>query len=299
MHAMSSQLTSEQIEHFLARGFVTVRGGIDVGPARQALDEAWIRLGYDRDDRRTWTEKWVHLANRPWLDARTAAPAAWRAATELVGGPERAVLPWQWHDGFIANLGMDDDRPWQPPSAASPGWHKDNQLFRHFLDSPEQGLLTLVLWTDMLHQGGGTFVAADSIAVVARFLAAHPEGVLPGDFDYAALIGQCRDFVEITGEAGDVVLLHPYMLHAASQNVLGVARFMTNPPLALRAPMNFGRPDPADFSVVERAVLQGLGVDRLDFRPAAPRQRVLGDWIRTQQELYAEEEARVAASRAC
>jgi hypothetical protein len=72
---------------------------------------------------------------------------------------------------------------------------------------------------------------------------------------------------------------------------------MTNPPLALRAPMNFSRPDPADFSVVERAVLQGLEVDRLDFSPTAPRRRVLGDWIRSQQELFAEEEARVSASR--
>jgi hypothetical protein len=60
----------------------------------------------------------------------------------------------------------------------------------------------------MLPKGGGTFVAADSVPVVARFLAGHPEGVLPGEFDYAGLIGQCRDFVEMTGQAGDVVLLH-------------------------------------------------------------------------------------------
>ena len=117
----------------------------------------------------------------------------------------------------------------------------------------------------MLHKGGGTFVAADSVPVVARFLAEHPEGVLPDDFDYAELIGQCHDFVEMTGEAGDVVLLHPYTLHATSQNVLGVSRIITNPPLALREPMNFNRPDPDDFSLVEQAVLRGLGVGRLDF----------------------------------
>jgi hypothetical protein len=75
-------------------------------------------------------------------------------------------------------------------------------------------VLTLVLWTDMLHKGGGTFVAADSVSVEARFLAGRREGVLPGGFDYAELIGQCCDFVEIIGEAGDVVLLHPYTLHA-------------------------------------------------------------------------------------
>jgi hypothetical protein len=150
----------------------------------------------------------------------------------------------------------------------------------------------------MLPRGGGTFVAADSVPVVARFLAGHPEGVLPGDFDYADLIGQCRDFVELTGAAGDVVLLHPYMLHATSQNVLGVARIITNPPLALREPMNFNRPDPGDFSLVERAVLRGLGAGRLDFAPAAPREDVLPERVASQRARAATEDARLAARRA-
>ena len=58
----------------------------------------------------------------------------------------------------------------------SVGWHKDGDFFRHFLDSPEQGLLTFVLWSDIEPRGGGTFVAADSVPVVARTLAAAPGG---------------------------------------------------------------------------------------------------------------------------
>jgi hypothetical protein len=291
------QLTAEQAEHFLHRGFVTVRGAFDAASARRWLDDAWIRLGYDRDDPESWAEKRIHLAARSHVDARAFAPAAWGAAVELAGGEERVVLPWRWGDGFIANLGVGDDRPWRPPSPAAGGWHKDGDFFRHFLDSPEQGLLTLVLWTDMRPMGGGTFVAADSVPVVARFLAEHPEGVLPRDFGYAELIGQCRDFVEMTGEAGDVVLLHPYTLHATSQNVLGAARIITNPPLALREPMNFHRPDASDFSLVERAVLEGLGVDRLDFVPAAPRERVEPGRVRKQRARAAAENARLAAAK--
>jgi hypothetical protein len=291
------QLTGEDAEHFLERGFVTVPGAFDAASARQLLDDAWIRFGYDRGDPATWAEKRIHLSSRSHVDARSFAPAAWRAAMDLTGGEERTVLPWRWGDGFIANLGVGSDRPWQPPSPAAGGWHKDGDFFRHFLDSPEQALLSLVLWTDMLPRGGGTFVAADSVPVVARFLAGHPEGVLPGDFDYAALIGQCRDFVELTGKAGDVVLLHPYMLHAASQNVLGVARIITNPPLALRKPMNFNRPDAADFSLAERAVLRGLGVSRLDFAPAAPRETVVPERVREQQARAAGEDARLAAAK--
>jgi Phytanoyl-CoA dioxygenase (PhyH) len=297
MRENSGSLTAAQAEHFLERGFVTVPGAFDAASARQWLEDAWIRFGYDRDDPGSWAEKRIHLSSRSHVDARSFAPAAWRAAVELAGGAKRVRLPWKWGDGFIANLGVGDDRPWQPPSPAVAGWHKDGDFFRHFLDSPEQALLSLVLWTDMLPRGGGTFVAADSVPVVARFLAGHPEGVLPGDFDYADLIGQCRDFVELTGAAGDVVLLHPYMLHATSQNVLGVARIITNPPLALREPMNFNRPDPGDFSLVERAVLRGLGAGRLDFAPAAPREDVLPERVASQRARAATEEARLAAVR--
>jgi Phytanoyl-CoA dioxygenase (PhyH) len=291
------QLTDEQAEHFLERGFVKVRGAFDATDAQRWLDDAWIRFGYDRNDPGSWTQKRIHLSSRSYVDARVFAPAAWRAAVGLTGGEDRLRLPWRWGDSFIANLGVGGDRPWQPPSPAVGGWHKDGDFFRHFLDSPEQALLTFVLWTDMLPKGGGTFVAADSVPVVARFLARHPEGVLPGDFDFAELIGQCRDFVEMTGEAGDVVLLHPYTLHATSQNVLGVSRLITNPALALREPMNFNRPDADDFSLVERAVLRALGVDRLDFAPTAPRESVVPERVRRQQERAVAENARLATAK--
>jgi hypothetical protein len=290
-------LTDEQVEHFLRRGFVTVRGCFGREAARDRLGPAWIRFGYDRDDPSTWAEKHIHLAARSHVDAREFAPKAWHAARELLGGADRMELPWKWTDSFIANLGVGDDRPWDPPSAGVDGWHKDGDFFRHFLDSPEQGLLTLVLWTDMRHRGGGTFIAADSVPVVARFLREHPEGVLPADFDYPRLIGQCRDFVELTGEVGDVVLLHPYLLHAASQNVLGVSRIITNPPLALRRPMEFDRTDPAAFSLVERAVLRGLGVDRLDFAPTAAREEVVPQRVLDQRARARGEEERLAAAR--
>jgi hypothetical protein len=296
MSGVQDQLTREQAEHFLERGFVRVPHAFDPAAARPMLDEAWVRFGYDRDDPASWAEPRIHLSSRSYLDARAFAPAAWRAAMELAGGQDRVSQPWEWGDGFIANLGVGADRPWDPPSAAVEGWHKDGDFFRHFLDSPEQGLLSLVLWTDVLHQGGGTFIAADSVPVVARYLAGHPEGLLPGEFDYDGLIAQCQDFVEVTGQAGDVVLLHPYMLHATSQNVLRVARVITNPPLALREPMNFAPPDASGLSLVERAVLQALGTDRLDFTPAAPREGVVPERVRRQQAREAAENARLAAT---
>ena len=48
---------------------------------------------------------------------------------------------------------------------------------------------------------------------------------------YDALVAQCTSFVETTGRLGDVVLMHPYVLHEVSQNHRGTARFVTNPPI--------------------------------------------------------------------
>jgi hypothetical protein len=117
--------------------------------------------------------------------------------------------------------------------------------------------------------------------------------VEPTAFDIQTMIGQCRDFEQATGRAGDVYLMHPYMLHAASQNVLRRPRLITNPPVHLKEPMNFNRADPAEFSPVERAVLRGLGVDRLDFRPTAERRKIVPERVLRQQRMLEQEMARL------
>ena len=59
---------------------------------------------------------------------------------------------------------------------------------------------------------------------------------------------------------GDVVLLHPLMLHSASKNHLRVPRVITNPPVALKAPFQFARNDPDEYSLVELKTLKALGL---------------------------------------
>jgi hypothetical protein len=291
-------LSDQQIDFFLDHGYVTIPQCFTRADAQPWLDEAWIRLGYDPHDPGTWREKRVHMPSQRRVEVKAFAPKAWRAACELLGGEDRIEQPYTWGDGFIANLGLGADRDWQPPSASAPGWHKDGDFFRHFLDSPEQGLLTLVLWSDIEPRGGGTFVAADSVGPVARLLASRPEGILPDEFDYDALLAQCNHFVETTGRLGDVVLLHPYVLHAVSQNHRGTARFITNPPIALREPMRFDRSDPSAHSPVERAVLRALGVERLHFAPAGARERVVPERELRQRRMRDEERARLATAAA-
>ena len=285
-------LTEAQIEHFLEKGHIIVQNCFSRDLAQEWTTLAYKRLGYHPNDSTTWKEERIHLPSMNHVSIREAAPKAWDAICDLLGGEQRlANLDPQWGDGFICNFSLGADRPWQPPSPNVHGWHKDGDWFRHFLDTPEQGLLTVVIWSDIYPQSGGTFVACDSVKHVAQRLFEHPEGLSPGGF--GGLIEKCQAFVELTGNAGDFVLLHPFVLYAASQNPSGRARLITNPAVSLKAPMNFNRENPDDFSPVELAVLRGLGRDRLDFKIAAPRERIVPERVQRQQKMLEEQKARL------
>ena len=188
-----------------------------------------------------------------------------------MGGEDR-IIGGTGINLFALNLAEGAERPFETASPASPGWHKDGWHFRHFLDSPEQGLLGIPLMTDVLPQGGATFIAAGSVGPVARYLAQRPEGVLPDDFPVEALLSDGCEFREATGEAGDFYLLHPYLLHAVSQNVLRRPRAICNVLFELKEPMRFDRPE-GNYSPIEAAILHGLGAERYAFAPTAPRYR--------------------------
>jgi hypothetical protein len=267
-------LTEAQIAQFEREGHVILHDCFGRDAAAELVADAYEQLGYRPDDPATWAKPLAFLYPSRKVPLREFAPRAWAAICRLIGGEARARDPDCGVGQWVINFWRGKDEPWEPPSPDVKGWHVDGNFFRHFLDSPEQGLLVVPLFSDVGERGGGTVFAADSVPAVARFLAAHPEGVRPDEFDYPALLRECRDFRQITGRVGDVVLMHPLMLHSFSQNHSGRPRFITNLCVSLNAPMRFDRDDPAALSPVERAILRGLGVERLAFQPTAPRERI-------------------------
>lgn len=284
-------LAPADLDHFLRYGYVTLRDCFSRELAAEWTARALHRLEYRADDPSTWKETRIHLPETQRLPFAEFSPKAWSAACELLGGAERIRQPAMVGDGFIINFRLGAGRKWQAPAPDSAAWHLDGDYFRHFLDSPEQGLLTLMLWSDVEPRGGGTFLARDSVPVVARYLAEHPEGVRPARLETKRLMAECRDFVEITGHVGDVVLLHPFMLHAASPNHSGRPRFLTNPPLALKRPPKFHRLR-GEYSPMEQAVLRGLGVEAFDFTPTGPRERITPARVKNQRRMLQSERRR-------
>jgi len=271
-------LNEAELDHFINKGHVVIKNCFKKEDVQDWIDLAFKRLEYDKNDSSTWKEEKVHLGVMNSKFLKEYSPRAVSAMQQLVGGKERMNFPDpKLFDGFIINFSLDAKKGWQPPSPEYDGWHKDGENFKHFLDSPEQGLLTIMIFSDIKSKGGGTFIACDSVKHVAELLFQHPEGLYLDSFHAKDLIGKCSDFKECTGELGDIILLHPYILHCASPNVSGKARFIINPPITLKRPMNFNRENVSDHSPVEQAILHVLGKKRCEFKPAAPREYFMSD----------------------
>jgi hypothetical protein len=255
-------------DRFHREGFVRVAGALDAEFCERVVID-----GLDRIEGSPVGP--VHLpVVRNW-DLGEVAPRAARVAEELVGGAENIKFIGV-QDNLIVNF-PHHDQTWMDPAerAGDPvGWHKDGDWFRHFLDSPEQGLLVIVFWRDVVERQGPTYVAVDSIEGVARLLAGHPEGLDPRDLrePVAEILGGCRDLQALTGRQGDIVFAHPFMLHTASTNVLDAPRVISNSSVMLREPMRFDRGDAS--SPLERSILDALGTDQLDYQATGPRGRV-------------------------
>lgn len=257
-------LSQSDIEQFIELGYVKLKEAYRPEDALAVQRAIWERIeqrGILEADPATWTEARVHLRESysgPVFE-RCNSPRLLTAMQDLVGKGRlllRTPSLWGW---WPVNFSLGADTPWTVPHQ---GWHWDGHHFRHFVDSPDQGLLALCVFSSIHAQGGGTLLAEGSHAVVARLLARHPDGVNLVDaiaelnrseqwfhelttapaspVAEAARIqrfmattvrddsGRSLRVVELKGEPGDVYFCHPFLYHAASQNHSGIPRFLCN-----------------------------------------------------------------------
>ncbi|TFY79606.1 hypothetical protein EWM64_g4403 [Hericium alpestre] len=308
-------LTQEQVDFFMENGYVVVKNAFFKETADEWTKDVWVRLGMDPNDKSTWSKDRIHMPKHKEERVATFAPKAWEIMKELLGGEDRIdTASSTWGDSFIVNLGAPEyvgATPAEPQNLIN--WHVDGDFFVHFLDSPEQALLVIPLYTDIKHNGGATYICTDGLDKIANYLSEHPEGVLPTGLSFTPStstyehhpdhpqywshlkeVKKCNNFVELTGEVGDVVLMHPLMLHSASKNYIRLPRIITNPPVALRQPFNFNRENPDDYSLVEKKTLKALGVDKFEFKATTERRTVVPKRVFLQRQMLEEEKKRLA-----
>ena len=254
-----SMLTSEQRTEFDERGFVRIPSAFTAAEASSMEDLVWAhveaRAGVIRGDPSTWNLTMVvglgHLKTDPAF-AAIGSPAT-VAALDDVLGEDRWVRPKNW--GQLLVTFPTPDAEWTVPSDV---WHTD---FDYQLPPGEiAGALVFAFLTDVGPGAGGTVVVAGSHRLVRRYVEDQPrealekmkmkqvrKAFLASDPWLRALSSDRDDgdreerfmgadhevggvpvrVVELTGRAGDVVVGHPWLLHAPAPNCGTSPRFMT------------------------------------------------------------------------
>jgi ectoine hydroxylase-related dioxygenase (phytanoyl-CoA dioxygenase family) len=182
--------------------------------------------------------------------APIGSPALLGSVDELLGAGDWTT-PAHW--GQVMVTFPEPDADWILPSKL---WHVD----WHYTNAPFPlfGLKVFAFFGNVEPRGGGTLVVSGSHRVVERFVADTEPGERP-DFRACRLRFMKHDpwfralartddsdpdrtarfmesdhdadgiavrVVELTGEPGDVVLAHPWMLHHAASNAASYPRMM-------------------------------------------------------------------------
>ncbi len=231
-------LSPAEIDAFVTDGYVAVRGALPADVLRACQAEIWSELsgrGVRREDPSTWRDPVVRI-DCPESEAFAAAgtqPVLWEAFDQLIG----AGRWWRRH-------GVGGTIPVRFPSPDDPGdagWHieasfENNGDWWVNYRSRQRGLLALYLFSDVDEQSAPTRVRPGSHHDAARVLIpAGDEGVpFPQAAAMAAGASAGRPTALATGQAGDVILCHPFLVHAASWPHTGrQPRAMAQPGVAL------------------------------------------------------------------
>jgi hypothetical protein len=256
-------LTDDEVERFIADGYVAVRRAFDGRVAAACRERIWRELearGIRRADPTTWTAAVVDLRcpdgeefsaagqAAPLCEAydRLIGPKRWRRR-EGVGGSVMARFPSEAHPG---DTGYHIDGNW---------WGGDE--FWTNVRSRGRGLLALFLFGDVGDDDAPTRLVCGSHLAIPSILAPAGEAGMGGSAAASRLRPSvlCRRVVHATGSAGDVFLCHPFLVHTPTWPHRGAApRFMAQPEIA--APDGFAI-DGADPSPVAQAIVRGLRED--------------------------------------
>jgi hypothetical protein len=243
----------QTLEHFRARGFMRVPGAFSRQEAEAMRGAVWRvleRSNIREDDPSTWsTERPTHLQE---LKDDPAFGAAWGPRTRAALGQILESASWpeprSWGGFFIA---FPTTTEWNVPSSA---WHADARYTSSL--APPEGVRLHALMGDVEPRNGATFFLAGSHKLLHRWFESHPPRPGARGRDHrkslmshpyirdlhreasaeqriARFMARAEEHdgielqvVENVGAAGDVILVHPLLLHAASVNAGRAPRFL-------------------------------------------------------------------------
>ncbi|MEM1229271.1 MAG: phytanoyl-CoA dioxygenase family protein [Pseudomonadota bacterium] len=239
-------LSIVQLQEFDVRGYTRVQDAVDPDALERVREQLWCELapfGLERDRpesfRRARPKGLQTTANDDRYDALFDEEVC--ACVDTLLGARRWHAPAHWGQLLLS---LPVDQRWTIPSQA---WHLD--LPAQIPDSKRPGVQLFICVEDIQPRCGATVVASGTQQLVQSVLQA--EG-LPAKHGSATLrrrianesewfaqllrkerVGPWRDEAflephleagielgvdELTGTAGDLILMHPYLFHAPAAN---------------------------------------------------------------------------------
>lgn len=257
----ASALTSAQVEQFVQEGFVRIDKAFPVALADEARAILWRDTGCDPHDSSTWIKPVIRLgmySQPPFVEAANT-PTLHAAYNALVGAG-------MWEP--VRAMGTFPIRFPSPLDPGDAGWHIDVSLgfdnpdfmaWRANVMTDNRALLMLFLFSDVGVDDAPTRIRVGSHSIIAKQLAPFGKTGLSlrelaaKGFDETA---HCSE-VLATGSAGTVFLCHPFLVHSAQPHRGAVPRFMAQPPLFPKAPIDLDS-DAKTSSPVARAIIRAI-----------------------------------------
>ncbi|MEU7182809.1 MULTISPECIES: phytanoyl-CoA dioxygenase family protein [Streptomyces] len=260
METLEPVFTDEQIDQFIENGFIRLDHAFSKETAQACRAALWRETGLDPDDPTTWTEPVVRVwesSEEPFIEA--ANTPRLRAAYDQLVGRDRWV-PMRTMGTFPIRFPHKN-----PPQDVA--WHVDGSyqsdndpFFWLNLRSRDRALLVLFLYSDVTEDDGPTRVRVGSHLDVPPLL--EPAG--EAGMSLRTLIDQLsctegRPEALVTGEAGDVYLVHPFTVHSAQEHRGKEPRFLAQPQLFPQGTLVVDGGPGTEYNAVERAIRKGLG----------------------------------------
>lgn len=235
-------LTEHETEGFIRDGFVHLRAAFAPGLAAACVEDLWEHLVESPHDPASWTSPVSRIpgASSPAIVEAINTDRICGAIDQLVGHGR-----WKKREGY-------GTFPVRFPSEQDPGdagWHVDGSYevgdaeppWNFWVNHRSRGraLLILMLFTDVGTNDAPTRIRVRSHFDVAKKLI--PFGSTGAPFAEVSARAEPaasrREVISATGNAGDVFLCHPLLMHAASFPHRGTSpRFVGQPAIEFEPP---------------------------------------------------------------
>lgn len=200
-------LTEEEVAFFRITGYVVKRAAVEEALVTRCREQVWDNLPESPDKPDEWTDG-KHFSSYtnhdPWAQS---GPMQELADHESLAGVARQLLGQDIRPARAGSVLLrfpSKDQTYRPPTVG----HLDNTCGHSFN--------TITLLDTVKPRGGGFTVWPGSHMMCHEYFRHHDvhtpltNGLLPWSYGTG---------IEFTGEPGDVVYIHPWMIHTVGHNV--------------------------------------------------------------------------------